>query len=135
MNFKIEDVQGVGPVYANKLDLANISTTKDLLQKCCSVTGREKVAAITGVGENQLLRWTHKADLMRVFGIGPQYSELLENSGVGTLKELRTSDAANMAAKMAEVNHFRRLCDRSPAQKIVQEWIDCACHINPLISY
>ena len=135
MTFKIEDVLGIGPVHAKKLALAGIITTRELLKKCCSVTGRKKVAAITGVSESQLLRWTHMADLMRVFGIGPQYSELLESSGVGTLKELRSRDAANLTAKMLEVNHFKRVCSFVPAQKTVQEWIDCARHLNPLISY
>lgn len=135
MNFKIEDVQGIGPINAKKLTLVKIVTTKDLLKKCCSVTGRKKVASITGVGESQLLRWTHLADLMRVFGIGPQYSELLESSGAGTIKELRNRDATILAAKMAEVNHFKRVCASVPAQKTVQEWIDCARHLNPMISY
>ncbi|MFT5175412.1 MAG: nucleotidyltransferase/DNA polymerase involved in DNA repair [Gammaproteobacteria bacterium] len=44
------------------------------------------------------------SDLMRVSGIGQEFSELLEAAGVDTVKELRNRNADNLAAKMAEVN-------------------------------
>ena len=61
------------------------------------------------------------ADLFRVKGVGPQFSELLEAAGVDTVKELRNRNAANLAAKLAEVNEEKHLCRRTPGrQRIVQ---------------
>ncbi len=36
------------------------------------------------------------ADLMRIKGVGEEYSELLEAAGVDTVKELRNRNAANL---------------------------------------
>ena len=40
MDYKIEDVEGIGAVYGEKLSAADIKTTGDLLALCGSRTGR-----------------------------------------------------------------------------------------------
>jgi len=44
------------------------------------------------------------ADLMRISGIGEEYSELLEAAGVDTVKELKHRNPENLAAKTKEIN-------------------------------
>ena len=78
MSYKIDEVEGIGPSYAEKLAGAAIVTTDDLLEKCGSAKGRKTVAEATGVGESTLLKWANMADLMRVSGVGSQFSELLK---------------------------------------------------------
>ena len=97
MGYKIEEIEGIGPAYAEKLAAASISTTDDLLKLCCDARGRKATAEKTGVSESQLLKWANMADLMRVSGVGRQYAELLEASGVDTIKELRNRNAENLA--------------------------------------
>ena len=75
------------------------------------------------------------ADLMRVSGIGSEFSELLEAAGVDTIKELRNRNAENLATKMREVNHAKRLTRATPSAKTVQGWIDRASTLDPLITY
>jgi len=41
---------------------------------------------------------------MRVRGVGSECSDLLEEAGLDTVKELRTPNAANLTIKMAAVN-------------------------------
>lgn len=135
MNYKIEDVQGIGPAFAEKLSAAEIATTEDLLDQCCTPTGRKDVAAKTGVSETHILKWTNLADLMRISGIGPQYSELLEGSGVDTVKELRTRNAANLATRMAAVNEEKHLSGTAPTEKIILGWIENAQNMTAKISY
>lgn len=135
MTYKIQEIQGIGPAFAEKLAIANIANTEDLLALCCTSTGRKKVAETTGVSPGQLLKWTNMADLMRISGIGPQYAELLEGAGVDTIKELRTRNSANLAAKMVEVNEDKCLSGAAPAEKKVQDWIINAQNMDPLISY
>ena len=61
------------------------------------------MAEKSGLTTTQILKWANMADLMRIAGIGSEYSELLEAAGVDTVKELRNRNAANLAASMAEV--------------------------------
>ena len=58
--------------------------------------------------KHNLLKWANMADLMRISGVGAEYSELLEAAGVDTVKELRNRNAENLAAKMAEVNDNKK---------------------------
>ncbi len=135
MSYKIDEIEGIGPTYAEKLGAAGIDTTDDLLDKCCTPSGRKSVADSTGMGESTLLKWTNRADLMRISGIGPQFSELLENAGVDTVKELRTRNAENLAAKMEEVNNEKKLARTSPPSATVQKWVAAASTMDPKITY
>lgn len=133
--YKIIEVEGIGPAYAEKLSKIAVATTEDLLKHCATAAGRKKAAEQSGVSETLLLKWSNLADLMRVSGIGPQFSELLEASGVDTIKELRTRKAENLAAKMAEVNTARKLAKTAPTATVVQGWIDAAKGMEPTITY
>ena len=135
MAYGIEEIEGIGPAYAEKLSAANIATTDDLLKLCASKSGRADTAEKTGCSEGQLLKWSNLADLMRVSGIGPQYSELLEASGVDTIKELRTRNADNLAEKMEEVNKEKNLANATPSAKVIQGWIDAAKDMEPTITH
>ena len=66
------------------------------------------MAAETGIDEAKVLKWTNMADLMRIKGVGEEYSELLEAAGVDTVKELRNRNAKNLAAAMAEANSGKK---------------------------
>lgn len=135
MSYKIDEIEGIGPAYAEKLSAAGIATTDDLLDKCCTPNGREAVAQATGMGESTILKWTNMADLMRISGIGPQFSELLKGSGVDTIKELRTRNAENLAAKMEDVNNEKKLARTSPPVATVEKWVAAAKDMEPKITY
>ena len=135
MAYKIDEIEGIGPAYREKLQAADIGTTDDLLEKCASPQGRKTLAEKTGVSEKHLLGWTNMADLMRVSGIGRQYAELLEASGVDTIKELRNRNAENLTAKMVEVNEQKNLANATPSPKTVEDWIGQAKKTDPKITY
>ncbi|MFC1835708.1 DUF4332 domain-containing protein, partial [Thermodesulfobacteriota bacterium] len=82
MSYKIEDIEGIGPVYGEKLRAAGIRTTGELLERGHDPKGRKEIAAQTDLDSSQILKWTNLSDLMRITGIGPQFSELLEAAGV-----------------------------------------------------
>ncbi len=135
MSYKIDEIEGIGPANAAKLAAANIITTDDLLDKCCAPAGRKEVAETTGVGESTILKWSNMADLMRVSGIGSQFSELLKAAGVDTIKELRTRNAANLADAMEKVNNEKKLARTSPPEATVTKWIDAAKKMDPKMTY
>ena len=110
MAYKIEQIEGIGPVYAAKLARAGIKTAHSLLTSCADPKGRDMVSEKTTISPQLLLKWANMADLMRISGIGRQFAELLEASGVDTVKELKHRLPDNLAAKMAEVNAQKQLC-------------------------
>jgi predicted flap endonuclease-1-like 5' DNA nuclease len=135
MHYKIEEVEGIGPSYGKKLAAAGIVTTGTLLKTCGSAKGRKQIAAQCGVSESLLLKWTNLADLMRVSGVGKQFSELLEAAGVDTVKELRNRRPDNLAAKMKEVNAKKRLTRATPSVAKVTTWVTQAKALKPAVSH
>jgi len=121
---KIEDLEGVGPVYGARLRAAGVQTTDDLLEKAGPAAGRRALAAAADIGPDLLLRWTNHADLYRISGIGSEYADLLEASGVDSCAELAQRNPANLATTMAEANAARALVRRLPAEGVVAGWIE-----------
>ena len=135
MIYKIQDIQGIGPVFAEKLIGIGIETVDQLLEKGADAKGRQAIEEATGIRHDLVLTWVNHADLFRVKGVGPQFSELLEAAGVDTVKELRNRNAANLAAKMAEVNEAKHLCRRTPVEKEVAKFIALAKELEPKVTY
>jgi predicted flap endonuclease-1-like 5' DNA nuclease len=135
MKYKIEEIEGIGPAYGAKLKAAGIADTDSLLARCGAKKGRTEVAKETGLDESRLLKWANMADLMRISGVGEEYSELLEAAGVDTVKELQHRNAENLASKMAEVNAAKKLTRVVPAATQVEKWIEQAKSLTPMISH
>ncbi len=135
MNYKIIDIEGIGEAYAPKLQAQGIETVEQLLDRCAAPAGRKELAEKTGISEKLILKWTNHADLFRINGIGPQFAELLEAAGVDTVKELRHRVAANLAARVAEVNEEKHLCGRVPVESEIQKMIDQAKELEPRMTY
>lgn len=131
----IDAIEGIGPKYATKLRKAKVRTTEALLKRGATRAGRKALAAEAGLTDAQVLEWVNRADLMRVKGIGEEYSDLLEAAGVDTVKELKTRKAANLLAKMVEVNTKKRLVRRLPTEKMVEGWIAAAGKLPPVVTY
>ena len=135
MDYKIIDIEGVGDVYAEKLQAAGIKKVSELLDKCAAPKGRKELADATGISEKLILRWTNHADLFRINGVGPQFAELLEAAGVDTVKEFRHRVAENLQPKLVEVNEAKNICNRVPAVSEVQKMIDQAKELEPRMTY
>jgi predicted flap endonuclease-1-like 5' DNA nuclease len=135
VSYSIQEIEGIGAAYAEKLATAEIKTTDDLLELCCDPKGRKGMSEKTGLSETLILKWANMADLMRVSGIGPEYAELLEASGVDTVKELRTRNVENLTSKMNEINEAKKLTRAAPTASIVEKWVELAKSIDPRMTY
>ena len=135
MAYKIIDIEGVGDVYAEKLTAVGIIKVEDLLEKCATPKGRAQLAADTGISDKLILRWTNHADLFRINGVGPQFSELVEKAGVDTVKEFRHRVAENLQPKLEEINAESHIWGRVPAVSEVQKMIDQAKELEPKMTY
>jgi hypothetical protein len=72
---------------------------------------------------------------MRIKGIGPQFSELLEAAGVDTVKEFRNRVPANLQPKLEEVNAEKKLVRRVPSLKEVEKMVAQAKELEPVMEY
>lgn len=132
----IEDVEGIGPVNAGKLAKAGVTTTDGLLEQGAKPGGRAALQASTGVSGKQLLDWVNHVDLMRVNGVGSEYSDLLEAAGVDSPAELGNRNAANLATTLQEVVAARPgVVRRIPGEAVIQGWIDQAKRLPKVVEH
>lgn len=81
------------------------------------------------------MEWVNLADLVRVPGIGEEYSDLLEEAGVDTVAELAQRDPENLHAKMLEVNKQKKLVKRPPALSAVKKWVEEAKKLPRVVEH
>jgi predicted flap endonuclease-1-like 5' DNA nuclease len=120
---KIIDIEGIGKVYAKKLQDAGVVTTNALLKQGGSAKQRAALAKETGISPTLILEWVNRADLFRVKGVGEQYSDLLEAAGVDSMVELARRKADNLHEKLTEVNRKKKLVRVVPGAKMVARWV------------
>jgi len=131
----IDAIEGVGHKQATRLRKAGVRTTEALLRVAAARKGRRTLAETTGLSEKLLLEWVNRADLMRVKGVGEEYSDLLEAAGVDTVKELRRRNPENLLGAMVDVNAKKRLVRRLPTESMVERWVEHAKTIDPIVSH
>ncbi|MCV6546105.1 MAG: DUF4332 domain-containing protein [Cohaesibacter sp.] len=134
-SYPIANIEGIGPIYAEKLKAVGITNTKAYLERAKDPVGRKALEAETGIEHKRILKWANMADLMRIKGVGEEYSELLEAAGVDTVKELRNRNAANLTLAMQEANSEKKLVRQVPAQSNVEKWVAQAKELSPMMSY
>ncbi|MGC9333451.1 MAG: DUF4332 domain-containing protein [Anaerolineae bacterium] len=132
---KLITIEGIGPVYEQKLQEVGVKTVEALLERGATPQGRKELAEGTGIGDERILDWVNRADLFRIKGVGEEYSDLLEASGVDTVVELARRNAENLYAKMTEVNAEKELVRRLPTLSQVSNWIEQAKELPRRISY
>jgi predicted flap endonuclease-1-like 5' DNA nuclease len=132
---KIETIEGIGLVYVEKLRAAGIRTVEALLRAGATPEGRKELAERTGIGDEYILDWVNRADLMRVRGVGEEYSDLLEKAGVDTVIELAQRNPDNLHQKLLEVNVEKRLVRRPPTRGMVTRWVEHAKALPRIVSY
>ena len=131
----IDTIDGMNRADARALRKSGVRTTEKLLKRAGTRSGRRELASITGLAERQILDWVNRADLMRVKGIGEEYSDLLEAAGVDTCKELRNRNPQSLLAKMTQINAKKRLVRRLPTEVMVKRWVDHAKDLPPAVSH
>ncbi len=131
----IDTIEGIGHKQATSLRKARIRTVEALLKKGATRKGRRDISSSTGISETLILEWVNRADLMRVRGVGEEYSDLLEAAGVDTIKELRRRNPANLLAAMVEINVGNSLVRRLPTYAMVERWVAHAGELEPIVTH
>ncbi len=135
MSYSLIKIEGIGDKYANILANAGVKTTSSLLTKASTPKQREYLSKITGISKKLILEWANLADLMRVKGIGEEWSDLLEEAGVDTVKELKKRNADNLYNAMVKINAKKKLVRRVPPRPYINAWVKQAAKLKPILEY
>ncbi len=133
--YKLADIEGIGPQYAQMLNKAGLKSVNALLEKGATPKGRKEIAQAAGIDETLILKWVNFADLYRIKGVGSEYSDLLERAGVDTVKELKQRNPENLAAALKQTNQEKKIVRQVPGMATVQKWIDYAKSLEGKITY
>lgn len=128
-------IEGIGEAYSQRLQEAGITSTDDLLSRGATAQGRADIASQSGITETLILKWVNHADLYRIKGIGSEYADLLEASGVDTVPELAQRNPDNLYQKLTEVNSEKNLVRKTPSQADVTDWVTQAKQLPRVISH
>jgi predicted RNA-binding protein with RPS1 domain len=131
----LDYIEGIGPVYAAKLNEIGINNLLDLLEKGAYPKGREEVAEATGISHDLILKWVNHVDLYRIKGVGSEYADLLEMAGVDTVVELAQRVPENLFATLESVNEEKKLVRKLPVPSQVEDWIEQAKSLPRKINY
>jgi predicted flap endonuclease-1-like 5' DNA nuclease len=132
---KLTEIEGIGKVYAQKLEDIGIETTEELLEQGATPKGRKEIVEQSGISKKLVLKWINRADLFRIKGVGEEYADLLEVAGVDTVPELAQRNPENLYQKLLEVNQEKDLVRRAPSQAQVSAWVEEAKGLPRVITY
>jgi predicted flap endonuclease-1-like 5' DNA nuclease len=133
--YPLEYVEGIGPIYAEKLKAIGLVTCLDLLKAGASRKGRGEIAETSGIPGSLILEWVNHVDLYRIKGVGSEYADLLEAAGVDTVVELALRNPANLSVTMNEVNTEKKLVRKPPTQTQVKNWVAQAKDLPRVITF
>lgn len=123
MTYTLDQIDGIGPFFAERLVRAGVRDSDALLERCSTPEGRRQVASYAAVSTHQLEAWTRQADLMRISGVGGGFGHLLEASGVRSVEELSQRKPENIVNLLHRVNAERKITRAVPSLSTVATWV------------
>jgi predicted flap endonuclease-1-like 5' DNA nuclease len=131
----INTIEGIGPSHTKKFAELGVTTVEHLLKAGATPKGRKDLATKTGFHEHHLLKWVNQADLFRIKGVGRQYAELLQASGVDSVKELAQRKPDHLHEKLKTSNETKRQVHIVPNLTSLTNWIAEAKKLPRVVSY
>ena len=123
MSYPISQIKGLESSVQTKLEAEGIKTTDQLLERARTTKQRSELAHIVGATSQAIKELVNRADLMRLKGVGGDLSNLLEEAGVNSCKELQHRTAAKLHEKLVELQSSKKIAHRTPNLALVTEWI------------
>lgn len=135
MSVTIGELRGITDAVLNALKGQGLSDSDSLLEATKTPQGRKALASAAGVDSAVILELANRADLARIKGIGRVYSDLMEEAGVDTVKELARRSPENLHAKLIEINSVRQFTQRPPSVEQVSDFVEQAKSLPGMLEY
>ena len=126
---KIIEIEGIGAKFGQKLEKGGISNIEDLIP--LSRKEIKELAEKLDISEKLLDKWQEHADLMRINGVGPEYSEALNEIGIDSVKELAQRNPENTLERIEKLDKEKPDVIRQlPTLDWIKDWIEEAKKIK-----
>ncbi|GAB3957179.1 hypothetical protein GCM10028805_49120 [Spirosoma harenae] len=135
MSLTLGELRGITDAVLNALKAQGISDAESLLDATKTPGDRKSLAELSGVDGKIILELANRADLARVKGIGRVYSDLMEEAGVDTVKELAQRSAENLHAKLIQINSVRQFTQRPPSVEQIGDFVEQAKNLPRMLEY
>lgn len=135
MTVSIKKLRGITSQMEAALKANGIYNSDQFLMAARNPAGRQTLAGAIGVAARDVLELANRADLARVRGIGGVFSDLLENAGVDTVRELAARRPDNLYAKLVETNAVQHVAGRAPTMNAVKDWVAQAKNLTGVLEY
>lgn len=135
MSVHVSELKGVNEAILNVFKAQGLGDSDAMLEAAKTPKDRKALAAAAGVETALILELANRADLARVKGIGRVYSDLMEEAGVDTVKELARRAPVNLHAKLIEINTTRQFTQRPPSVDQVTDFVEQAKTMPGMLEY
>lgn len=135
MATSISELRGGSKELIGKLKGQGINNIDQLLAASKTRAARASLAQTVGVDSQVMLELANRADLARIKGIAGVFSDLLEEAGVDTVRELANRSAESLQAKLKTVNKEKKTSGRTPTAEMVSEWVQQAKSLPKTLEY
>ena len=129
----VKTIEGIGSLRGRLLNGMGVRTVDDLIRVGSTRVGRQRIASRLGVSYRMVRSWVYRGDLLRVRGVGRQYSELLESAGVSSVADLSNRNVFVLWQTLRDVNREKRLVRRVPPLATIEMWVYNAKKLDSVI--
>ena len=123
MSDPIGEIRGLGAGLKAKLEAEGIRNTDQLLEHARTEHQRTELAHKVGTTKQEIKELVNRADLMRINGVGTVFSNLLEEAGVNSCKELQHRVPEHLHKTLEDLHTSKKLSQRAPTLSEVNEWV------------
>lgn len=118
----IIEIEGIGKKYGKTLEKAGVSKVENLL--LLDADRIKELVGKTKISEKLIDKWAEHADLMRIGGVGPEYSDMLNQIGIDSVKEFAQRNPENTLERIIELDKEKPdVFRRPPRLKDIEDWI------------
>jgi predicted RecB family nuclease len=119
----ISDIKGLTPQVKAKLESEGIKNTMQLLEHTQTQKQLTELASKVSTTPEAMKELANRADLMRLHGVGGDFSNLLEEAGVNSCKELQHRVPEKLHTMLVEIHTSRKIGHHAPSLAQITEWI------------
>ena len=123
MNATISDLKGLQPEVKTKLESEGIGTTTQFLEHTRTQQQRTELAHKVGTTLVAIKELANRADLMRIPGVGGDFSNLLEETGVNSCRELQHRVPEKLHKALEAIHTDKKIGYRVPTLVQTTQWI------------
>jgi len=123
MRTPLLEIEGIGKVYAERLERANVTSVESLLALGRTREACQELALAADISPKLISTWVNHADLLRIKGMSAQHAELLERSGVHSVSELAQCHVVNLLQIMTALDLEKNIVPVLPLLTQVERWV------------